>query len=79
MKRPLEEAAELFRENENLAGSDREKANLYHGLALLAEEMRRIEKEMADVEEELQSGPSYFYHRRPAVLVRRSGTREVER
>ena len=36
MKRPLDEATELFRENEIRAGADREKANFYRGLSLLA-------------------------------------------
>jgi hypothetical protein len=38
----LREAAELFRENESMFGDvkqDKEKANLYRGLALLAEGM----------------------------------------
>jgi hypothetical protein len=64
MKRPLEEAAELFRENEALAGGDREKANLYRGLSLLAEGLRRLEKELAEVDSDLQDGPSHFYQRR---------------
>ncbi|HEX4263486.1 MAG TPA: hypothetical protein VH597_04030 [Verrucomicrobiae bacterium] len=68
MKRPLEEAVELFRENEALAGGDREKANLYRGLSLLAEGLRRLEKELAEVDSDLQDGPSHFYQRRrPAV------------
>ena len=66
MKRPLEEAAELFRGNEALAGGDREKVNLYRGLSLLAEGLRRLEKEMEEVESEIQDGPSHFYQRRPA-------------
>ena len=64
MKRPLEEAAELFRGNEALAGDDREKANLYRGLTLLAEGLRRLEKELAEVESDIQDGPSHFYQRR---------------
>jgi hypothetical protein len=68
MKRPLEEAVELFRGNEALAGGDREKANLYRGLSLLAEGLRRLEKELAEVDSDLQDGPSHFYQRRrPAV------------
>ena len=73
MKQPLEEAAELFRENEFLAGSDTEKANLYRGLTLLAEGMRALEKELAEVEVERQDGPSNFYQRRRARLMREEG------
>jgi hypothetical protein len=73
MKRPLEEAAELFRENEALAGSDREKANLYHGLNLLAEGVRRLERELAEVETERQDGPSNFYQRDRVRLIRKEG------
>ncbi len=64
MKRPLDEATELFRENEARAGEDREKANLYHGLCLLAEGLRRLERELEEVELEMQDGPSHFYQRR---------------
>jgi hypothetical protein len=71
MKRPLQEAAELFRGNEALAGGDREKANLYRGLSLLAEGLRRLEKEVAEVEAEIQDGPSHFYQRRLARPLRR--------
>ena len=73
MKRPLEEAAEIFRENEAMAGSDREKANLYRGLSLLAEGVRRLEKELAEVETERQDGPSNFYQRRRTRLIRKEG------
>jgi hypothetical protein len=73
MKRPLEEAAELFRENEAMAGSDREKANLYRGLGLLAEGIRRLEREIAEVEAEQQDGPSSFYQRRRARIIRKEG------
>jgi hypothetical protein len=73
MKRPLEEAEELFRENESLAGSNREKANLYRGLTLLAEGMRRLERELAKVETERQDGPSNFYQRRRTRLIRKEG------
>ena len=52
MKRPLEEAAELFRENQVLAEGDKEKANLYRALGLLAEGIRRLKKELAQVETE---------------------------
>ena len=71
MKRPLEEAAELFRENEARSGDDREKANLYHGLTLLAEGLRRLEKELEEVESEMQDGPSHFYRRRRIRPLRR--------
>ena len=73
MKRPSEQAAELFRENEAMAGSDREKANLYHGLSLLAEGMRRLERELAEVESEQQNGPSNFYQRRRTRIIRQEG------
>jgi hypothetical protein len=73
MKRPLEEAAELFRENEALAGSDREKANLYRGLSLLADGIRQLERELAEVESEQQDGPSNFYQRHRTRLIRREG------
>src|SRR5262249_48254337 len=61
MKRPLEEASDLFQENEVLAGGDREKANLYRGLRLLAESLSQLEKELAEVESAIQGGPSHFY------------------
>lgn len=71
MKRPLDEAAELFRENEARAGQDREKANLYHGLSLLAQSLRRVEKELEEVESEMQASPKYFYQRRRLRPLRR--------
>ena len=71
MKRPLDEATELFRENEARAGNDREKANLYHGLCLLAESLRRVEQELEEVESEMQAGPRYFYQRRRLRPLRR--------
>jgi len=46
MKRPLEEAAELFRQNGAGTSGPEEKANLYRGLALLADGLRKIEKEL---------------------------------
>lgn len=64
MKRPLDEATELFKENEAPAGQDREKANLYHGLSLLAQGMRRLEQELEEVESEIQDSPSHFYKQR---------------
>lgn len=73
MKRPLEEAEELFRENEILAGSDKERANLYRALGLLTEGVRRLERELAEVEAERQDGPSNFYQRRRTRLIRREG------
>jgi len=69
----LDEAAELFRENEARAGGDKEKANLYRGLSLLAEGVRRLEKELAEVETERQDGPSNFYQRRRTRLIRKEG------
>lgn len=71
MKRQLEEAAALFKENEALAGEDREKANLYRGLAFLALALRRLEREIFEVEDEIQDGPSHFYQRRAARGIRR--------
>lgn len=56
MKRPLDEATKVFRENEARAGDDREKANLYHGLSLLAEGLRRVERELEEVESGIQAG-----------------------
>ena len=73
MKRPLEEAAELFRENEALAGGDKESVNLYRGLRLLAEGVRKLEKELAEVESERQDGPSNFYQRRRTRIIRKEG------
>ncbi|HWC58694.1 MAG TPA: hypothetical protein VHC44_03300 [Verrucomicrobiae bacterium] len=73
MKRPLDEAAELFRENEALAGTDRERANLYRALGFLTEGVRRLEKELAEVEAERQDGPSNFYQRRRTRLIRKKG------
>lgn len=73
MKRPLEEAAELFRQNETLAAGNKERVNLYRGLGLLAEGIRRIEKELAEVESERQDGPSNFYQRRRTRLIRKEG------
>jgi hypothetical protein len=73
MKRPLEEAAKLFRDNEALAGADREKANLYRGLRLLAEGVRKLERELAEVETENQDGPANFYQRGRTRLIRKEG------
>jgi len=73
MKRSLEEAAELFRENEGLAAGDKERVNLYRGLRLLAEGVRRLERELAEVETEQQDGPSSFYQRRRTRLIRKQG------
>jgi hypothetical protein len=73
MKRPLEEAAELFRENEILAGNDKERANLYRALGLLTEGVRRLERELAEVEAERQDGPSSFFQRRRTRLIRKEG------
>lgn len=55
MKSPLEEAELLFKENEMLFGDvkqDKEKANLYRGLAQLAEGMSQLEKRMKNLEME---------------------------
>jgi hypothetical protein len=72
MKKPLEEAAQLFRENEaEVSTGDREKANLYRGLALLAEGLRRLEKDMEDLESEIQEGPNRFYNRAGNPIKRR--------
>jgi hypothetical protein len=68
MKRPLEEAAELFRESEKRAGDDRDKAALYRGLRLLADGLRRLEKELIEVESDVQVGPTRFYQRRTRHL-----------
>jgi hypothetical protein len=73
MKRSLEEAAELFRENELLAAGDKEKTNLYRGLRLLAEGIRKLERELAEVETENQDGLSNFYQRRRTRLIRKEG------
>ena len=73
MKRPLAEAIELFRENELLAAGNKEKVNLYRGLVLLAEGVRRLERELAEVESERQDGPSNFYQRRRTRLIRKEG------
>jgi hypothetical protein len=72
MKRPLEEAAELFRGNEALAGGDREKANLYRGLTQLVEGLRRLEKGLAEAASDSEGGSSHFYQRRPARTLRRA-------
>ncbi|MDB6019312.1 MAG: hypothetical protein JWR19_3801 [Pedosphaera sp.] len=53
MKAPLQEAATLFRENEMLFGDvkqDKERANLYRALALLAESLLRIEGRLDQLE-----------------------------
>jgi len=73
MKRPLEEAAELFRENEILAGNDKERANLYRALGLLTEGVRRLERELAEVEAERQDGPANFYQRHRTRVIRKKG------
>jgi hypothetical protein len=71
MKRPLDEATALFRENEARAGEDREKANLYHGLSLLAEGLRRLEKELAELQSGRHNGaPTVSQRRRMRPLVR---------
>ena len=71
MKRPLDEATKLFRENEARAGDDREKANLYHGLSLLAESLRRMEQELEEVGSEMQASPQYLHRRRRLRPLRR--------
>ena len=73
MKRSLEEAAELFRENEALAGGDKEKINLYRGLRFLAEGVRKLQRELAEVETEQQDGPANFYQRDRTRLIRKKG------
>ncbi|EEF61867.1 hypothetical protein [Pedosphaera parvula] len=55
MKSLLEDAASLFRENEMSFGDvrqDKEKANLYRGLALLAEGLCRLEERFERLEAE---------------------------
>jgi hypothetical protein len=75
MKKPLEEAADLFRENEaQNGGANREKANLYRGLALLADGLRRLEKDMEDLESEIQEGPNRFYNGAARPIRRRVRT-----
>jgi hypothetical protein len=52
MKRPIEEALELFRENETWFGDvrqDKEKANLYRGLAALAEALGEIQQSLDQI------------------------------
>jgi hypothetical protein len=52
-KSPLQEAVMLFKENEMLFGDvkqDKEKANFYRGLALLAEELGSINKRLQALE-----------------------------
>ena len=47
MNTPIEEAIQLFRENETLFGDikqDQEKANLYRGLAALAETVQELQR-----------------------------------
>lgn len=73
MKQPFEEAAELFRENEATAGNNREKANLYRGLSLLAEGLSRLEQEVSGVEADMQAGPSHFFQGKDNPTTR-SGT-----
>jgi hypothetical protein len=73
MKQPLEEAAQLFRQNEDLAAGEKEKVNLYRGLRLLAEGVRKLERELAELETENQDGPSNFYQRRRTRLIRKEG------
>jgi hypothetical protein len=49
MNHPIEEAIELFRENEALFGDirqDKEKANLYRGLAAMAEALREVQESL---------------------------------
>ncbi len=77
MKRPFEEAAELFRENEASCGGDREKANLYRGLTLLTQGLARLEKELAEVESEVQAGPSHFYQQEQRTRLIRRQVRPV--
>lgn len=61
MKLPLEEAEALFRENEMLFGDvkqDKEKANLYRGLARLAEGLSRLEERIERLEMEKVGAPA---------------------
>ena len=53
----FEEAARLFSDNENMFGDlrqDKEKANLYRGLAALAEGLARLEQKLHEQEYETQ-------------------------
>jgi hypothetical protein len=53
MKESLKESLSLFKENEMLFGDikqDKEKANLYQGLAKLAEGLLELERRLDDME-----------------------------
>jgi len=73
MKKAFEEAAELFRENEKLSdrsGRQREHANFYRGLALLAEGLHKLEKKFDQIEPNSQLPHSIMFRRRaPATII----------
>jgi hypothetical protein len=53
MKKTFEEAAELFRQNEknsDRSRRQRERANFYRGLALLAEGLHKLERKFDEIE-----------------------------
>jgi hypothetical protein len=53
MKESFQEAASLFRENEMLFGDvkqDKEKANLYRGLVMIAEGLARMDARLDQLE-----------------------------
>jgi hypothetical protein len=57
VKKPFETAAEVFRESERDVHTDagRELARLHHGLALLAEGLRQMDKRLEEVEARARS------------------------
>ena len=74
MKKEFESAAELLHQNEGLpTASDRERANFYRGLALLAEGLRKLEKRFerldADGAEILRTTAGRFRRKLRARLV----------
>ena len=55
----IEEAIQLFRENETMFGDikqDKEKANLYRGLAALAESMMEMQKSLDQLKQNAGRG-----------------------
>jgi hypothetical protein len=68
----FEEAARLFSENENMFGDlrqDREKANLYRGLAALAEGLAQLQRQMQQEHHETENRITPGRH--PASVRRR--------
>ena len=59
LKKPFEAAADLFRESALIPNPTdaEEQKKLYHGLALIAEGLHRLEKRMDDLETELHDAP----------------------